>query len=47
MVFCITEERKNILKTLLEDLSKYFFDMEDVSGLFINPYYVHKLMGLT
>ena len=46
MVFCITEERKIILKTLLEDLTKYFYDMDEITGVFINPYYIHKPMGL-
>lgn len=46
MVFCITEERKIILKTLLEDLTKYFYDIDEITGVFINPYYIHKPMGL-
>lgn len=46
MVFCINDDRKAELKSLLEDLANYFYQIDDISGLFINAYYIHKPMGL-
>lgn len=46
MVFCITNEKNEVLSNLLEELALFFYKMDDIESMFINPYYVRKLMGL-
>lgn len=46
MVFCIDEKKSEDLTKELENLAVFFHKDPDIEGMLMNPYYVHKPLGL-